>query len=135
MKSRPARFLLALALAVAARAAQPNILVILADDLGWGELGCQGFTREVPTPYIDSLAANDDILGATGLAARSRQSSNPRATRNPLKGVRAPSGWKGRGNTKRIDNSSTICMMALAPAHGRTASASHAAPGSGPRRL
>ena len=58
MKSRPARFLLALALAVAARAAQPNILVILADDLGWGELGCQGFTREVPTPHIDSLAAN-----------------------------------------------------------------------------
>ena len=58
MKSRPALFLLALALGVAAHAAQPNILVILADDLGWGELGCQGFTREVPTPHIDSLAAN-----------------------------------------------------------------------------
>lgn len=37
---------------------KPNILVILADDLGWGELGCQGFTTEIPTPQIDSLATN-----------------------------------------------------------------------------
>jgi len=36
---------------------QPNILVILADDLGYGELGCQG-GKDVPTPNIDSLAAN-----------------------------------------------------------------------------
>jgi len=34
------------------------ILVILADDLGWGELGCQGFTQEIPTPHIDSIAKN-----------------------------------------------------------------------------
>ena len=38
--------------------AKPNILVILADDLGWGELGCQGFTQEIPTPHIDSIAKN-----------------------------------------------------------------------------
>ena len=37
---------------------KPNVLVILADDLGWGELGCQGFTKEIPTPNIDSLATN-----------------------------------------------------------------------------
>lgn len=35
---------------------KPNILVIVADDLGWGELGCQGFTKEIPTPHIDSIA-------------------------------------------------------------------------------
>jgi len=37
--------------------ARPNVLVILADDLGWGELGCQGNT-EIPTPNIDSIAKN-----------------------------------------------------------------------------
>jgi arylsulfatase A-like enzyme len=63
MKPRliPALLTLALAapaVAAAAQPARPNILVILADDLGWGELGCQGFTREIPTPHIDSLAAN-----------------------------------------------------------------------------
>ncbi|MEZ0388098.1 MAG: sulfatase [Verrucomicrobium sp.] len=36
---------------------QPNILLIYADDLGYGELGCHGF-KEVPTPHIDSIAAN-----------------------------------------------------------------------------
>jgi arylsulfatase A-like enzyme len=41
-----------------AAAPKPNILVILADDLGWGELGCQGFTKEIPTPHVDSIAKN-----------------------------------------------------------------------------
>ncbi len=38
-------------------AAQPNILLIYADDLGYGEIGCYG-GKEVPTPHIDSIAAN-----------------------------------------------------------------------------
>ena len=33
----------------------PNIIFILADDLGYGELGCQG-NAELPTPNIDSIA-------------------------------------------------------------------------------
>ncbi len=36
--------------------AQPNIIVILADDLGWGEVSCQG-QRRFQTPAIDRLAA------------------------------------------------------------------------------
>ena len=36
-------------------AAAPNLIVFYADDLGWGELGCQGST-DIPTPHIDSLA-------------------------------------------------------------------------------
>lgn len=35
----------------------PNILLILADDLGYAELGCQG-AKDIPTPHIDSLARN-----------------------------------------------------------------------------
>ena len=37
--------------------AAPNVIVFYADDLGWGELGCQGST-DIPTPNIDSLATN-----------------------------------------------------------------------------
>ncbi|MGB0144425.1 MAG: sulfatase-like hydrolase/transferase [Akkermansiaceae bacterium] len=36
---------------------QPNIVVLFADDLGYGELGCQG-NAEIPTPHIDSIARN-----------------------------------------------------------------------------
>ncbi len=41
----------------AAKPRRPNIVVILVDDLGYGELGCQG-NHEIPTPHIDSIAAN-----------------------------------------------------------------------------
>lgn len=36
---------------------QPNIIVLFADDLGYGELSCQG-NPEIPTPHIDAIAAN-----------------------------------------------------------------------------
>lgn len=36
-------------------AEKPNIVLLVADDLGYGELGCQG-NPEIPTPHIDSLA-------------------------------------------------------------------------------
>jgi arylsulfatase len=42
---------------LAAKPGRPNIVVILADNLGDGELGCYGGFRMVPTPRIDRLAA------------------------------------------------------------------------------
>ena len=34
--------------------ARPNVLVILADDLGYSDLGCYG--SEIATPHLDQLA-------------------------------------------------------------------------------
>lgn len=54
------QFLMILAVALTAGTShasdQPNIIVLLADDLGYGELGCQG-NPEIPTPHIDSIAS------------------------------------------------------------------------------
>jgi len=51
----------------------PNIVVVLTDDVGYGELGCYG-QQKIKTPHLDSLAANgarltDFYAGATTDAA------------------------------------------------------------------
>src|SRR5215472_13959393 len=43
--------------ALAAEPRKTNILIIVADDLGYGELSCQG-NPQIPTPNIDSIARN-----------------------------------------------------------------------------
>ena len=65
LRARAARVLLALlvllttALGKQASAAEPakrpNIVILFADDLGYGELGFQG-NEQIPTPHIDAIA-------------------------------------------------------------------------------
>ncbi len=48
--------LLALGLAQAVAAPKPNLIIILADDLGYGDLGCYGHPS-IRTPNLDRMAA------------------------------------------------------------------------------
>ena len=63
MNSLPLRAITGLALAASLNVSgadsppRPNILFIVADDLGYGELGCFG-GRDIPTPHLDALAAS-----------------------------------------------------------------------------
>lgn len=40
----------------------PNILLILVDDLGYGDLSCQGAAKDIQTPHIDKLLGNYILL-------------------------------------------------------------------------
>ena len=46
--------------------ARPNIIVIMADDLGYGDVSCYGATA-LKTPHIDQLAAEG--LGGVKVSA------------------------------------------------------------------
>src|ERR1700740_1443271 len=52
---------------------RPNVVLILADDVGYGDLGCYGATK-VKTPHLDRLAAQG--LGFT-------DAHSPASTRTP----------------------------------------------------
>lgn len=64
MKARPSFATLFLSLSIAlfglwatpANADEPNILIILADDLGYGDVGCYNAESRIPTPNLDRLA-------------------------------------------------------------------------------
>ena len=43
---------------------KPNVLIVLMDDVGWGDFGCYGggVMAGAPTPHIDRLARNGLLL-------------------------------------------------------------------------
>ncbi|MBL9190686.1 MAG: arylsulfatase [Opitutaceae bacterium] len=49
-------FLSPVLVVAATPAARPNVVIILADDMGYSDIGCYG--GEIPTPHLDALAKN-----------------------------------------------------------------------------
>ena len=66
----------------------PNIVLILADDLGWADLGCYG-NRFNETPRIDKLATQGvrftDFYAPARSARRRERRSSPANTRKPVR--------------------------------------------------
>lgn len=60
----------------AATAARPNILILYADDLGYGDLGCYSQASKIPTPHLDRLASQGmrfaDAHSSSGICSPSR---------------------------------------------------------------
>jgi arylsulfatase A-like enzyme len=57
MRCTPKIVLLAICFAVVAKAETPNVVLILADDMGYGDVQTLNSKSTIPTPHIDSLAA------------------------------------------------------------------------------
>ena len=55
---------------------QPNIVIIYADDMGYGDLSCQNPNSKVPTPNLDKLASEGmrftDAHSSSGICSPSR---------------------------------------------------------------
>jgi arylsulfatase A len=60
----------------AAWAKQPNVLILYADDLGFGDLGCYNKESRIPTPNLDRLASESvrftDGHSSSGICTPSR---------------------------------------------------------------
>ena len=63
-------------LVVTAWAKQPNVLILYADDLGFGDLGCYNKESRIPTPNLDHLASESvrftDGHSSSGICTPSR---------------------------------------------------------------
>jgi len=55
---------------------QPNIIIIYADDMGYGDLNCQNPNSKIPTPNLDQLASEGmrftDAHSSSGICSPSR---------------------------------------------------------------
>ncbi|GAA3615269.1 arylsulfatase [Flavivirga amylovorans] len=80
---------------------KPNIIYILADDLGYGDLGCYG-QQKIETPNIDALAKNgikftQHYSGSTVCApSRSSLMTGQHTGHTPIRGNRELKGQEGQ---------------------------------------
>ncbi|WP_296635697.1 arylsulfatase [Polaribacter sp.] len=55
---------------------RPNVVIIYADDMGYGDLNCQNPNSKIPTPYLDKLASEGmrftDAHSSSGICSPSR---------------------------------------------------------------
>ena len=103
--------------------AYPNILCILADDLGYGDLACQGAT-DMKTPHIDQLASEG--MTFTNFYANSTVCSPSRASllsgRYPdMVGVPGVIRQNLENSWGYLDPSATLIPQVLRPAGYHTA--------------
>jgi len=104
-------FLVCVAARGADAADQPNIVILFADDLGYGETTAQGQADDIPTPHIDSIARNgvrftQGYVSASYCSAsraglmtgrfqtRFGHEFNPTGAKNELPGYGLPTGEK-----------------------------------------
>ena len=89
---------------------RPNIIFILADDLGYGDLGCYG-QKKIETPYIDALARDGmrftQFYAGTSVCAPSRASfmTGRHTGHTPVRGNR---GFQPEGQFPLPDTTVTI---------------------------
>ena len=82
---------------VAARPSRPNVIVILADDLGFSDVGCYG--GEIATPNLDGLAAGG--LRFTQFYNTARCWPSRRHSHRLLRAASAPRHGAGRAQRRR----------------------------------
>ena len=112
---RPILFLCSLLLYTIAAQAQrhPNIIFILADDLGYGDVGYQG-QQKIHTPNIDRMASDgmrfSYCYAGTAVCAPSRASllTGLHTGHTPIRGNR---GFKPEGQYPLADSSLTIATV------------------------
>ncbi|MBT5910684.1 MAG: sulfatase-like hydrolase/transferase, partial [Opitutae bacterium] len=64
-------FVFPMLLTLGALAEKPNVIVIMADDLGYGDVGCYGAKpKNLKTPHIDRLA-KDGLKFTSGYCSAS----------------------------------------------------------------
>ncbi|HWK07529.1 MAG TPA: arylsulfatase [Puia sp.] len=96
-----------------AQQSRPNIIFILADDLGYGDVGCYG-QQKIETPHIDALAAHGlrftQFYAGTAVCAPSRASFMT-GMHTGHTAVRGNRGFKPEGQYPLPDSTRTIARV------------------------